>query len=121
MAMARKITAKYQSNEALVTREDLDLGFLELLSEGVMVLNRARFVVGTNTAFERLLGWTQAELVGRPCAFFFGCQEPDSRTALCEHLCPFMCLQTLPLEKNTVHYQDLSIAHKDGHRLVVNA
>ena len=74
--MARKIIiSKYQSKEALTARDDLDLGFLELLGEGVMVLNRARLIVGTNTAFERLLGWTQAELVGRPCAFFFGCQE----------------------------------------------
>ncbi|MBN9393312.1 MAG: PAS domain-containing sensor histidine kinase [Chloroflexi bacterium] len=109
-----------KSEPTVPDREKFNLGFLELLSEGVIVIDAERRVVGVNSAFEQLLGWSESELVGRPCHLFFGCKEYETGNDFCETLCPLANLRIRQLKKDTVHYQDMSMSHKNGQRLVVN-
>lgn len=101
--------------------EKLSLGFLELLSEGVIVIDADQLVVGVNSAFERLLGWKEGELLGKPCHLFFGCQDYGSGTGMCENVCPLAELRARQLKESGAQYQDISMVHKNGYRLVVNA
>jgi PAS domain S-box-containing protein len=126
--MARKIlskaefevTPKIEPATAAPNEEKFNLGFLEVLSEGVIVIDVDRRVIGVNSAFERLLGWSESELVGRPCHLFFGCKEYETGNDYCDNLCPLANLRDLPLKKNSVHYHDMFINHKNGKRLIVN-
>ncbi len=123
--MTREILSKNiktkESKDVVMGRESLNLGFLEFLSEGVMVIDSAKQIVGVNTAFERLLGWTEAELVGQPCQHFLNCDEPDSGNSYCNNLCPVRILRDLPPKGHTAIYQDLVVFHKKGYQLIVNA
>lgn len=117
----RKNIETKKAKEVVINRESLNLGFLEFLSEGVMVINSAKQIVGVNSAFERLLGWTEAELVGRPCLLFLKCQNPDLDSNYCDNLCPVLVLRNLPQKGQSAIHQDLSVYHKKGYQLIVNA
>ncbi len=51
------------------------LGFLEYLAEGVMILDSDRVIRAVNSALERMLGWSAAELYGVSCQQIFGCHQ----------------------------------------------
>jgi PAS domain S-box-containing protein len=117
----RKTIETKKGQDVEISRENLNLGFLEFLSEGVMVINSAKQIVGVNSAFEKLLGWTENELVGRPCKLFLNCENHESGDSFCDNFCPFNLLRNLPPKGQTAVYQDLSVHHKKGHQLIVNA
>jgi signal transduction histidine kinase len=96
-----------------------NLGFLEYLTEGVLILDETRTIRAVNKSLENMLGWKAAQLVGRPCQDIFDCQHPDTATVLCQNLCPILALNTLNLPPQTAHYEELSIAtHNQGRRVV---
>ena len=123
--MAREIASEHievkKGKDVLIGSENLNLGFLEFLSEGVLVINSAKNIVGVNSAFERLLGWTEAELIDRPCQLFLKCQDHDAIDGFCDNLCPILILRNLPPKGRTTIYQDLSVYHKRGYHFIVNA
>src|SRR5690242_19301309 len=97
------------------------LGFLELLGEGVLVLDGERRIIMVNSALENLLGYTAAELTGQPCYKFFGCQHPTTGTSLCQNLCPLMFLQAAANSRQSAHYQEISMLTSQGERREVSA
>lgn len=97
------------------------LGFLELLGEGVMVLDGERRIIMVNSALENLLGWTSTELTGQPCYKFFGCQHPATGTSLCQNLCPLMFIHSSANGRQSSLYQEVSLLTRQGERREVSA
>src|SRR5690242_17393529 len=97
------------------------LGFLEYLTEGVLVLDGDRNIRAVNSALERMLGWSAAELVGLHCHNLFGCQHPTSGTSLCDNLCPLLRLWPPDKQKQPIVYQEISFATKNGERREMSA
>jgi PAS domain S-box-containing protein len=97
------------------------LGFLEYLTEGVMVVDASRTIVAANNSLLRMLGYAEDELVGRQCLEIMGCQHPDSATSLCQNLCPVLVFQTRGVIPNTMHYHEVSVLTKNGDRREVSA
>ncbi len=98
-----------------------DLGFLEFLGEGVMVLDSERQIMMVNSALVNLLGWPAEELIGQACFRFFGCQHPGTGTSLCQNLCPLMFLQATSNNRQSVYYQEISLITRQGDRREVSA
>jgi PAS domain S-box-containing protein len=98
-----------------------DLGFLEFLGEGVMVLDSNRNIIMVNSALENLLGWSAAELTGQTCFKFFDCQHPGTGTSLCHNLCPLMFLRTISNSRQGIYYQEISMITREGQRREVSA
>ena len=90
-----EVYGSLMGNENTLEKSESILGFLEFMAEGVMVLDNSRIIRATNSALERMFGWSEAELVGKLCLDVFGCQHPDSATSLCVNLCPLMNLRTV--------------------------
>lgn len=97
------------------------LGFLEYLAEGVMILDSDRVIRAVNSALERMLGWSAAELYGVSCQQIFGCQHPITTTSLCSNLCPLLALRVGENLGEPVHYQEISVATRSGERREVSA
>src|SRR5690349_10716894 len=107
------------------TQPGLELDFLEHLTDGVMVVDIQNRVIAINQALTRLLGWEGAEMLGKPCSLFLGCQDPNSGTPLCQGFCPAHalwlnngCNDNSPDHK--AMYRELSISCKDSSTLEVS-
>ena len=103
------------------TQRGLELDFLEHLSDGVMVLDTQNLIIATNRAFTRILGWESAEIIGKPCSQFLGCQDPNSGTPLCQGFCPAHALWLTNGSNhinhdNQANYRELSVSCIDGSR-----
>jgi signal transduction histidine kinase len=104
----------------------LELDFLEHLTDGVMVLDTQTRVIAINQALTRILGWESADMLGKPCAPFLGCQDPNSGTPLCQGFCPAHALWLNSNGSNHNHhdnqtlYRELSVSCKDGSRREVS-
>lgn len=96
------------------------LGFLEYLSEGVIIVDNERIIRSVNSALLQLTKWSEAELVGKRCLDFFQCQSPVTNTSLCDQLCPLLRLGSVK-SKLSVTYEDISIITKYGERREVSA
>ncbi|HEX2911117.1 MAG TPA: ATP-binding protein [Chloroflexia bacterium] len=97
------------------------LGFLEYLTEGVLILDQQRSIKAINSAMTRLTGWSAEELIGKQCSQFFCCQHPGTATFLCDNLCPMISLLSSKNPVDSVSYQDISILTKSGERLSISA
>jgi diguanylate cyclase (GGDEF)-like protein/PAS domain S-box-containing protein len=88
---------------------------LDILYEGVYVLDRERTIVSWNKAAEDLTGFTAEEVVGKSC---FGSaleHMDDEGKSLCERGCPVARALTDGREREERMY----LHHKDGHRVPV--
>ncbi|HEX2914950.1 MAG TPA: PAS domain-containing sensor histidine kinase [Chloroflexia bacterium] len=115
-----RINKAKNSNEN--SRSKFDLGFLEYLSDGVLVLNRQYHIVAVNSALEQMVGWKSEELVGELCLRIFGCQHLDNGEPLCNGLCPMLLVwkdQAIE-EGNTKLYHELTINTKAGSKREVS-
>lgn len=98
-----------------------NLGFLEYLAEGVLILDGERVIQAANSALIRMVGWSAEELVGKHCREIFCCQHPATATFLCDNLCPLQALIGGNPQKLPFYYQQIAIATKSGDQLSVSA
>src|SRR4051794_19392156 len=61
-----------------------ELGFLEYLAEGVLILDQDCRIKAVNQALVRMLGWSAQELIGQNCYEVRGGRHPVAGTAVCE-------------------------------------
>ncbi|MFO7958157.1 MAG: sensor domain-containing diguanylate cyclase [Candidatus Brocadiia bacterium] len=88
---------------------------LDILYEGVYVLDRERTIVSWNKAAEDLTGFTAEEVVGKSC---FGSaleHMDDEGKSLCERGCPV----AQALGDGREREERMYLHHKDGHRVPV--
>ncbi len=103
-------------------RPALGLGFLEHLSDGVMVLDSLLRIVATNSAITEMLGWQGEELLGKPCMQFLGCQDSENCMPMCQGFCPAQLIwePENQVEGSPTTYRELSVQCKNGTRRDVN-
>ncbi len=108
-------------HDIVLQKKTLDLGFLEYLADGVLILDSERTIIAVNSALERLVGWSANELIGQACHTFMGCQHPGTANGLCDNLCPLLKLWATEAQKQAVQYDEVSISTKTGERREVSA
>lgn len=87
---------------------EANLGFLEYLSDGVLVLDKDRVILAANPAFIKMFGFQAAEIAGQTCYSLFNCQHPPEDASECDALCslanlepsPYTLLNSGPLDMN---------------------
>ncbi len=80
-------------------------------ADGILVTDANRIIVVSNPAIERLTGYTDEDLLGRPCAYLLDARDYTGRL-LCDILCPFHGEESL----DSI---EVTIARKDGTRVWV--
>jgi diguanylate cyclase (GGDEF)-like protein/PAS domain S-box-containing protein len=89
---------------------------LDTLFDAVFTVDRERRITYWSPAAEQLTGYTAAEAVGRLCQDDFLLHMDQADCLLCSNECPF----TPAIEKGWRSEREVSLRHKDGHRIAVN-
>ncbi len=95
----------------------LNSGFIEYLSDGVLILDAQQVIRAVNPALENLLGLKAAEMLGQTCRELFNCQHAPQDTEECRALCPLVSPPgpSRPAELST------SLVVRNGRRLDISA
>jgi signal transduction histidine kinase len=94
-----------------------NLGFLEYLSDGVLILDDRQVIQGINPALENLLGLKAGEMVGQTCPALFGCQHSPQEIDSCQALCSLLTAEAL----NHTGELHKHLVVKNGQKLEVSA
>ncbi len=105
------LAGKFQTKPANLAA--FNLGFLEYLSDGIVVLDRHQQIVAVNRAITRILGWSNAELVGRAWQVFLTEPVPV--------LTPFESGFNATTAENGVSQVELSLICKNAEKREFNA
>jgi PAS domain S-box-containing protein len=92
-------------------------GFLEYLSDGVLVLDSRLVVRAVNSALETLLGFKAEEIIGQTCRELFNCRHSPQATDECHALCPLIS----PADPHRPAKLSTSLVVKNGRRLDITA
>jgi signal transduction histidine kinase len=92
-------------------------GFLEYLSDGVLVLDTRLVIRAVNPALETLLGFKADEMLGQTCRELFNCQHSPQATRECRALCPLVS----PADPHRPAELSTSLTVKNGRRLDITA
>jgi PAS domain S-box-containing protein len=95
----------------------LKSGFLEYLSDGVLVLDSRLVIRAVNPALETLLGFKADEMLGQTCRELLSCRHSPQATGECRALCPLVSPpgSYRPTELST------SLVVKNGRRMNITA
>jgi len=88
---------------------------LALSPDAVLVTDRHNRVVAWNASAEHLLGYTEQEMLGMPCADLEGCDQSGNR--YCSDHCPVVQIAS---HSESVRQFDLSLRARDGHSVLVD-
>lgn len=87
LIMSKPLNQKYIKGKEM-QQPSLALGFLEYLSDGVLILNHQHQIVAANSSAINLLMWDTHDLIGRLCEEILGCEHLTKGKQFCEKLCP---------------------------------
>jgi diguanylate cyclase (GGDEF)-like protein/PAS domain S-box-containing protein len=90
-------------------------GILELLEDGVYVVDRDRRITYWSAGAERLTGFSAAEVIGCHCADTVLAHVDERGTNLCAGDCPLHC----SIDTGEVGESLVFMHHRDGHRVPV--
>ena len=90
-------------------------GILELLEDGVYVVDRERCITYWSAGAERLTGFTAAEVVGSRCADGVLAHVDERGTNLCLEGCPLHC----SMDTGEPGEARVFLHHREGHRVPV--
>jgi len=93
------------------------LAVLDLLFDGVYVVNASRRIVFWNRGAERITGYGAQEVIGRSCADNILNHMDENGRLLCLGLCPV----TQTMQSGEPHTARVYVLHKSGARLLVEA
>ncbi|RJX29892.1 MAG: diguanylate cyclase [Desulfarculus sp.] len=93
----------------------LDQSILDCLYDGLYVLDRERRITFWNQSAERLTGYSQEEVLGRPCSDDLLMHLGERGEQLCLERCPM----ALAMADGQVHEAEVFLHHKEGHRVPV--
>lgn len=96
---------------------DANLGFLEYLSDGVLVLSEDYTIRAVNPALESVLGQDATDIVGQTCWGLFDCQHPLQEAGSCQAL----CLLLTPEGSSNQTQLHVSLVCKNGRTLEILA
>ena len=88
---------------------------LALSPDAVFVTDRHNRVAAWNASAEHLLGYTEEEVVGMPCADLEGCDQAGNR--YCSEHCPVVQIAS---RSERVRQFGLSLRARDGHSVLVD-
>jgi len=88
---------------------------IENLHDGLYFVDKNRVITYWNKAAERITGFSQKEVVGKPCSANILTHVDHEGNNLCKGMCPIAA--TLQDEK--LREQELYLHHKNGHRVPV--
>jgi diguanylate cyclase (GGDEF)-like protein/PAS domain S-box-containing protein len=100
--------------------DDVGVGFhwemLDLLEDGVYIMDRDRRILYWSTGAERITGYGAAEVLGRRCADNLLRHVDERGRALCIEGCPLAAV----MDDGRPRSADVFLHHKDGHRVPVH-
>lgn len=88
---------------------------LDLINDGIYIVDRDRKIIFWNKAAERISGYSKEEVVGRHCHDNVLNHVDSNGVELCIHGCPLHA--TMETEK--ANDAEVFLHHKDGHRVPV--
>ncbi len=91
-------------------------GLLDQLYDGVYTLDRRRRITYWNRGAERISGFAQQEVIGRPCMDNILIHVDEHGNSLCKDNCP----AAHTMMDGQVREKDIFLHHKDGHRVPVS-
>jgi len=103
-----RMEAPEQVNRELRLTLDYMSAILDSAPDGVVVVDRSRFITYANPAMSRLTGWSASELVDKPLAAFLAAQGDLEQIA------------TALSPEHPVCHEDLEVRRRDGSPLCVN-
>lgn len=115
MTMKKPQADKPRSNPIGELGPQVFEGILELLEDGVYVVDRERRITYWSAAAERLTGFSAGEVVGSRCADGVLAHVDEWGTDLCVEGCPLHC----SMETGEVGNAQVFLHHREGHRVPV--
>nr|CRH06260.1 Putative response regulator receiver modulated diguanylate cyclase with PAS/PAC sensor and GGDEF domain [Candidatus Magnetococcus massalia] len=115
LARMRAIIKLEMANQMVRRSEKRLRDLTDALGEGLLSVDNAQHIIFLNPAGERLLGYDEAELLGRPMGDLFPTQEPmDSEVALANQ----EMLEALQGKTGQV-WGETFVSTSDGHRIPI--
>jgi len=90
---------------------------LNHLNEGVYFVDVDRKITFWNNGAEKISGYSEAEVIHKPCYWNALLHQDSEGNNLCDKNCPV----TLTLKDGVVREETLVVRHKQGYRIPVNA
>ncbi len=89
---------------------------LDVLKEGIYIVNPQRIIVYWNKEAERISGFSKEEVIGHPCAANILTHIDKDGNALCHGMCPL----AHTIDDAQPRESEIYLHHKKGHRVPVN-
>lgn len=106
-----------RADQALAASQKLLQNITSALGEGLLVIGRDCRLILMNAEAERLLGWKQEELAGKPIYGYIQCQRADGGPMRCQEC----AILNYPAAAAALRTEDQVFVRRDGRRFPVTS